>query len=68
MTAEIKKEKSVRVPNPLLTKLGRWYDKQLTKTGAENIIGVNYRVIDKTLLTGTCSPDTKTKIENFFNN
>lgn len=67
MIAE-QKPKSVRVEPRLVNRLNTWYSKQLTKVEAGKLIQVNYRVIDRVLLTGTCSPDTKTKIETFFNN
>lgn len=68
MTSEIiRKKKSVKIEPKLLNRLSKWYGKQKSKTDAQMEIGVCYRVLDNAILRGTCSPDTKTRIQNFFN-
>ena len=66
-TKEIKKRRSVRLDPKLKTKLSKWYTKFKVKAEAEDEIKINFRVLDNTLLRGTCSPDTKIRIQNFFN-
>ena len=64
---KIRKRKSVQVEPKLLAKLSKWYSKHEVKAEAEESICIDFRIIEKTIARGTCSPDTKTRIQNFFN-
>lgn len=57
-------KKSVKINKVQLKRFSKWYSKFDYKADAQEQSGIDYRVIDRLLLTGTCSPATLSKIES----